>query len=88
MTPDEWAQTISADVWDRLGRGELPAEPHEMKRRYAEVIQKAVLEERERCAKRAESPLCACKSEDIHDGCCAACGTRIASAIRNLRKEE
>lgn len=41
-----------------------------------------LLEERERCAVLAESEMCVCKTEDIHDGCCAACGKRIAEAIR------
>lgn len=52
----------------------------------AEMIYDALLcvllEERERCAKFAESPVCGCKTEDIHDGCCASCGRRIAKAIR------
>lgn len=42
-------------------------------------------EERERCARIAESPGCACKAEDLHDGCCGACGKRIAEKIRGVR---
>lgn len=41
------------------------------------------LEERERCAKIAEGKLCHCTTEDGHDGCCAACGNRIAAVIRS-----
>jgi hypothetical protein len=41
-----------------------------------------IADERERCALLAESPECHCKTEDIHDGCCGACGIRIAKAIR------
>lgn len=48
MTPEQWADTVSADVWDRFNKGEAPAEAGEMKRRYAEVIHKAVAEERQR----------------------------------------
>jgi hypothetical protein len=42
----------------------------------------ATMEERERCAKIAESPICTCKEEEIHDGCCGSCGNRIAKVIR------
>ena len=47
MTPERWAQAVSDDLWDRFNRGEPPAKAGEMKRRYAEVIRKAVAEERE-----------------------------------------
>jgi hypothetical protein len=50
-----------------------------------EVIEAAVAEERERCAKIAESPGCLCKAEELHDGCCGACGSRIAGVIRERR---
>jgi hypothetical protein len=41
-----------------------------------------VASERERYAMLAESPVCGCKTEDLHDGCCASCGRRIAEIIR------
>lgn len=50
--------------------------------RIYDALKNVLLEEREECATLAESPLCGCKTEDIHDGCCATCGRRIAEAIR------
>lgn len=47
-----------------------------------DMILNAKSEAREQCAKIAESDLCVCKQDDIHEGCCAACGSRIATAIR------
>jgi len=41
--------------------------------------------EREHCARIAESPGCMCKAEEIHDGCCGVCGSRIAKAIREAK---
>lgn len=40
-------------------------------------------DERERCAKLAESDACLCESEDLHDGCCGTCGRKSAEKIRN-----
>jgi hypothetical protein len=57
---------------------DLAAKVDELKK----LLEYAVENERERCAKLAESELCSCKEEDLHDGCCAACGKRIAGAIR------
>lgn len=50
--------------------------------RIYDALKNVLLEERERCAVLAESPGCMCTTEDIHDGCCGACGERIAGAIR------
>jgi len=47
-----------------------------------EIAGKAAARERESCAKTAEDPGCSCKAENTHDGCCGACGFRIAKAIR------
>lgn len=82
MTPAQWADTVGAEVWARFNKGEAPQEEGELKRLYTDVIQKAVLEERERCAALAESLGCQCKDDDLHDGCCGTCGRRIATAIR------
>lgn len=50
--------------------------------RIYDALKNVLLEEREQCAMLAESEMCGCKTEDIHEGCCAACGRRIAEAIR------
>lgn len=50
--------------------------------RIYDALLNVLLEERERCAMLAESPVCGCKTDDLHDGCCAACGRRIAEIIR------
>lgn len=52
----------------------------------SDVFEAAIKDERERCAKIAESPSCHCKEADIHDGCCASCGSRIAKAIRGSQE--
>lgn len=47
-----------------------------------DMIVNAKSEERERCAQIAESELCSCKVEALHDGCCGECGKRIAQVLR------
>lgn len=47
-----------------------------------------VADERERCAKVAESGGCHCKADDLHDGCCGSCGTRIAAEIRKVEDHD
>ena len=74
MTPEQWAETIGADIWDRFNRGEPPAESGELKKRIADVVRRAVEEERGACAKVADDYICKGPDELID--------TNIATAIR------
>lgn len=75
MTPDQWAETIGADVWARFNRGEPPAESGELKKRIAEVVRRAVAEERAECVTLAHDHAC-----DTWVEMCD-CQDKIAAAI-------
>ena len=85
MTPEQWADSVSTDMWNRFNRGEPPSEQGELRRSYVDVIRKAVAEERDRCAKVADDEYKTAMAADfltpeIHAQAIVA--TRIGSAIR------
>mgnify|MGYP001792011780 CR=1 FL=1 len=73
MTPEEIVKRVASVILATDGKETVTV---------GDLLKTHILHERERCAKIAESPACCCKEEDLHDGCCGTCGTRIATEIR------
>lgn len=78
METTELRELVRQRVWlVKIGRAMKSAEE------TADDIISMIVEE---CAKIAESEICSCKEEDLHDGCCGACGKKIAAVIRKVTK--